>query len=58
MSLHGPNSETALLAADDDSGTGFNARIERDLGPGAYVVHVRHQRAGGSGRYRLSLTQI
>lgn len=57
MSLHGPNSETALLAADDDSGARFNARIERDLGPGAYVVHVRHQRNGGTGRYRLSLSR-
>ena len=58
MSLHGPNSETALLAADDDSGARFNARIERDLRPGTYVVHVRHQRSGRTGRYRLSLTQI
>lgn len=58
MSLHGPNSETALLAADDDSGARFNARIERELGPGTYVVHVRHQRSRGTGRYRLSLAQI
>jgi hypothetical protein len=58
MSLHGPNSETALLAADDDSGARFNARIERDLGPGTYVVHVRHQRHTGTGRYSLSLTRI
>ena len=58
MSLHGPNSETALLAADDDSGVRFNARIERDLGPGTYVVHVRHQRSTGTGRYRLSITRI
>jgi hypothetical protein len=57
MSLHGPNSETALLAADDDAGARFNARIERDLAPGTYLVHVRHQRAGGTGRYRLSLTR-
>ena len=57
MSLHGPNSDTALLAADDDSGARFNARIERDLGPGTYLVHVRHRRARGTGRYRLSLTR-
>jgi hypothetical protein len=57
MSLHGPNSETALLAGDDDSGSRANARIERDLAPGAYVIHVRHRRAKGTGRYRLSLTR-
>lgn len=57
MSLLGPNAETALLAADDDSGARYNARIERDLAPGAYLVHVRHQRAGGKGRYRLSLSR-
>lgn len=55
ISLHGPNSETALLAADDDVADGV-ARIERDLAPGVYTVHVRHLRPRGTGRYRLSLT--
>jgi hypothetical protein len=55
MSLHGPNAETALLAADDDSGLGLNARIERDLEPGGYVVQVRHFRPRGKGKYQISL---
>jgi hypothetical protein len=55
MSLHGPNSETALLAADDDSGLDLNARIERDLRPGRYTVQVRHHRPRGTGRYEVAL---
>ncbi len=55
MTLHGPNSETALLAADDDSGAGRNARIERDLGAGTYHVQVRHHRPTGTGTYEVAL---
>ena len=53
MSLHGPKSETALVAADDDSGQAHNARIERELEPGTYFVQVRHYRPRGTGQYRL-----
>ena len=55
MSLHGPNSDTSLIAADDDSGAGYNARIERDLQPGGYSVQVRHHRPTGTGSYQVAL---
>ena len=31
MKLFGPDSETSLIAEDDDSGLGLNARIARPL---------------------------
>jgi len=55
VSLHGPDTQTALIAADDDSGPGLNARIERELGPGEYFVQVRHYGLTGVGTYQLSL---
>ena len=36
MKLFGPNSETALIAEDDDSGVDTNALISRDLVAGQY----------------------
>jgi len=33
MALYGPDSETKLIARDDDSGTGWNAKIAADLSP-------------------------
>ena len=33
MALYGPDSETKLVARDDDSGTGLNAKISTDLSP-------------------------
>jgi hypothetical protein len=56
MSLHGPDNDAALVGVDDDSGYGLNARIERDLTPGGYLVQVRHYRPTGTGTYRLALT--
>jgi hypothetical protein len=54
MKLFGPNSQTNLLAEDDDSGYGLNARIAAELIPGSYFVQVRHfNRAGGTGAYRI-----
>jgi hypothetical protein len=56
MKLFGPNSETALLAEDDDSGLGSNARIAADLLPGQYYVQVRHyNRASGMGDYSIKV---
>jgi hypothetical protein len=55
MSLHGPNSQAALIAADDDSGPGLNARIERDLAPATYFVQVRHFGDTSVGKYQLAL---
>jgi hypothetical protein len=54
MKLFGPNSPTLLIAEDDDSGTGSNARIALNIIEGRYYVQVRHydpQR--GRGKYSV-----
>jgi hypothetical protein len=54
MKLFGPNSETALIAEDDDSGFATNARITANLVEGEYFVQVRHyNRATGMGNYTV-----
>ncbi len=54
IKLFGPDQQTRLIAEDDDSGYGTNARIIADLGPGQYWVQVRHyHRARGTGSYRI-----
>ncbi|MBL8329318.1 MAG: pre-peptidase C-terminal domain-containing protein [Rubrivivax sp.] len=56
MKLFGPNSETQLIAEDDDSGLGSNARIAQPLVPGTYWVQVRHyNRASGQGDYSIKV---
>jgi hypothetical protein len=40
MALYGPDSETKLVARDDDSGTGWNAKIAADLSAGTYYIRV------------------
>ena len=56
MSLHGPDNDATLAAVDDDSGYGLNARIDRDLMSGAYLVQVRHYQPTGNGTYRVGLS--
>jgi hypothetical protein len=54
MKLFGPESQTALIAEDDDSGVGANARIIADLIPGQYFAQVRHfNRSLGKGKYKV-----
>lgn len=54
MKLFGPNSQTGLIAEDDDSGVGENARIIADLIPGQYFVQIRHfRKASGTGSYHV-----
>jgi hypothetical protein len=54
MKLFGPNSETALIAEDDDSGIAGNARIAASLVRGDYFVQVRHSnRTRGIGKYSI-----
>jgi hypothetical protein len=53
MSLFGPNNPTALIATDDDGGTGSNARIIRPLVAGTYLAQVRHFDAAGTGEYSI-----
>jgi hypothetical protein len=59
MKLFGPASQTSLIAEDDDSGIGANARIIRDLIPGQYYVQIRHfYKASGTGEYRIRVRTI
>ena len=55
MSLHGPDNDATLVGVDDDSGMDYNARIERDLTPGSYLVQVRHYNPSGRGDYTVRL---
>lgn len=52
-SLFGPNSASALIAEDDDSGEGRNARIVATLPAGAYRVMIRHYDRNRTGSYRI-----
>jgi hypothetical protein len=59
MKLFGPNSETALIAEDDDSGLATNARIAADLVKGDYFVQVRHySRQSGTGKYSIKVQKL
>jgi hypothetical protein len=54
MRLFGPNSQTNVIAEDDDSGDGSNARISASLVPGLYYAQVRHyNRNNGKGDYSI-----
>ncbi|MGH2415737.1 MAG: pre-peptidase C-terminal domain-containing protein, partial [Microcystaceae cyanobacterium] len=56
MKLYGPNSQTKLIAEDDDTGPGSNPRIDADLAPGEYFIQVRHyNKANGTGAYRIKV---
>ena len=59
MKLFGPDSPTAVIAEDDDSGVDTNARIAADLIPGLYFVQVRHyNRASGKGSYSVKARRL
>lgn len=56
MKLFGPNSETNLIAEDDDGGEGRNSKIVIDLLPGEYIVQIRHFNSQqGTGSYSISV---
>lgn len=55
MSLFGPDDETLFVAADDDSGQAWNARIVRRLRPGRYWLRISHYRPTGSGAYSVGV---
>ncbi|WP_447599733.1 S8 family serine peptidase [Nitrospira sp. Nam80] len=57
MTLFGPNSPTAKVAEDDDSGEASNPKIVQALKPGAYRVEVRHYSPTGIGDYRIWVRQ-
>ena len=53
MKLFGPDSQTSVIAEDDNSGQGKNARIAGPLVPGKYWVQVRHINRTGQGDYSV-----
>lgn len=58
MRLFGPNSQTDVIAEDDDSGVDANARIVADLIPGEYFVQIRHwNKATGTGKYTIKVVK-
>lgn len=59
MRLFGPDSPTSVIAEDDESGEGSNARIAASLVPGQYYAQVRHyNRAGGKGDYTIRVRRM
>lgn len=59
INLYGPDSETALIASDDDSGTYLNSKIVRDLVPGNYFLSVRHyNKLKGLGAYSVRVATV
>ncbi|MCB1675814.1 MAG: pre-peptidase C-terminal domain-containing protein [Halioglobus sp.] len=56
LTLFGPNSPTAKIGEDDDSGQGRNARIDVALQPGTYYARVRHYDPGQTGSYRIQVS--
>jgi len=59
MSLYGPDNKATLLAEDDDSGQGRNARIIANLtATGKYYVQVRHYNLNnGTGDYQVTVSR-
>ncbi len=58
MKLFGPNSQTQLIAEDDDGGEGINSRITANLMAGDYFVQIRHYNTtSGTGNYTISVTK-
>ena len=59
MKLFGPDSQTAVIAEDDDSGVDTNARIAVDLIEGEYFVQIRHwNRDSGMGNYSIRVRKM
>lgn len=58
MGLFGPDSQTELIAEDDDSGRWLNARIATELQPGTYYVRIRHYRPTGTGEYEVLVQEV
>lgn len=58
MKLFGPNSNTLMLAEDDDDGVGRNSKIEMNLTAGTYFVQIRHyNRTSGTGDYSVRVVR-
>ena len=57
MSLFGPNSQSALVTEDDDSGAASNSRIVSNLSAGTYFVRIRHYQGTGTGNYGITVNR-
>jgi hypothetical protein len=55
MMLLGPDSQTRLVADDDDSGPGLNPLIREVLMPGKYWARIRHYSKSGKGKYAIAV---
>lgn len=53
MSLFGPNSNTKLIASDNDNGARKNAKLVLNLLPGKYYIQIRHVDDHGTGKYKV-----
>lgn len=49
------NSEKFVLAWDDDSGMGTNAKIVKTLNKGKYIIRIRHYSSKKIGEYTITL---
>jgi hypothetical protein len=56
VSLYGPDSDTRMVAKDDDSGRSLNSRIATSLTPGGYLIRLRHFSNRSTGPYEISVT--
>lgn len=58
MKLFGPDSQTLLIAEDDDGGVGRNSKIVADLMPADYYVQIRHYYStSGTGQYTIRVSK-
>lgn len=53
LTVTGPNDFSRLVAEDDDSGIGTNARITTRMKPGIYQATVHHWDPKGTGNYSI-----
>lgn len=57
VSLFGPGNAARMVAKDDDSGRGLNARLVAWLTPGEYTLRVRHFSPRQQGVYEIAVNR-
>jgi len=58
LTLFGPDSDTDVIAQDDDSGPGLLSSIRRHLQPGTYFFRVRHFSPAKTGAYGVRVRRV
>ncbi len=53
MKIFGPDSQTSLIAEDNNSGPLLNAKLILDLIPGKYYIQIRHNDSQSTGTYKI-----